>query len=141
MASNLSEGNEQRKLAQFAATIDGQLLISLDDFLLADATPIRIVRPNAHDLHVRRILRGELVRFGRSRLAATHQPSIVIGGLQVFVVPIDYIIEIKCNLVCKGVGMAAITCSSEGETQKGKPIHLGFDWFEYGRLYEDGGCA
>jgi hypothetical protein len=44
-------------------------------------------------------------------------------------------------LVCKGVGVAAIRCSSEGETQKGKPIHLGLDWFEYGRLYEDGGYA
>lgn len=120
---------------------NGQLLISLDDFLLADATPLRIKRPDAHDLHVRRILRGELVRFGRSRLAATHQPSIIIGGLKVFVGTIDYIIEIKCNLVCKGVGVAAIRCSSEGETQKGKPIHLGLDWFEYGRLYEDGGYA
>ena len=43
--------------------------------------------------------------------------------------------------MCKGVGVAAIRCSSEGETQKGKPIHLGLDWFEYGRLYEDGGYA
>ncbi len=32
---------------------NGQLLISLDDFLLADATPLRIVCPNAHDLDMR----------------------------------------------------------------------------------------
>ena len=50
----------------------------LHDFFLGNASPLWPVRSNAHDFHVGRILRSQLVRRRWAGLAPTNQPTVVI---------------------------------------------------------------
>lgn len=83
---------------------------------------------------MRRVLRWELVRTRRARLAPADKPAVIVRGEDEFIVAVLDFVQVEGCLVSDRVGVSLWGILTEGETKEGEPVYLGLGRIENWRL-------